>query len=154
MAFSKVKLTPLHHSESLDIFTSSTEVLLDLPLIEGGISAGFPSPAQDFIDLSIDLNKELIKHPSSTFYGRVRGNSMQDAGISDGDLLIIDKSLAPKNGKIAVCFIDGEFTVKRIKVDKNTCWLMPANDQYQPIQVTEDNHFLVWGIVVHVIKSF
>ena len=154
MAFSKVKLTPLHHSESLDIFTSSTEVLLDLPLIEGGISAGFPSPAQDFIDLSIDLNKELIKHPSSTFYGRVRGNSMQDAGISDGDLLIIDKSLAPKNGKIAVCFIDGEFTVKRIKADKNTCWLMPANDQYQPIQVTEDNHFLVWGIVVHVIKSF
>lgn len=79
---------------------------------------------------------------------------MQDAGISDGDLLIIDKSLAPKNGKIAVCFIDGEFTVKRIKVEKNTCWLMPANDQYQPIQVTEDNHFLVWGIVVHVIKSF
>ena len=154
MAFPKVKLTPLHHSESLDIFTSSTEVLLDLPLIEGGISAGFPSPAQDFIDLSIDLNKELIKHPSSTFYGRVRGNSMQDAGISDGDLLIIDKSLSPKNGKIAVCFIDGEFTVKRIKVEKNTCWLMPANDQYQPIQVTEDNHFLVWGIVVHVIKSF
>jgi len=149
-----LKLSNLHHSNHLDIYSALTEVSIELPLIDGGISAGFPSPAQDFIDLAIDLNRELIKNPSSTFYGRVKGNSMQDAGISDGDLLVIDKSLEPKDGKIAICFIDGEFTVKRIKIEDNICWLMPANSAYKPIKVSEENHFLVWGIVIHVIKSF
>ena len=149
-----MKLSNLHHSNNLDIYSALTEFDIELPLIDGGISAGFPSPAQDFIDLSIDLNRELIKNPSSTFYGRVKGNSMQDAGISDGDLLVIDKSLEPKDGKIAICFIDGEFTVKRIKIENNICWLMPANNAYKPIKVGEENHFLVWGIVIHVIKSF
>jgi DNA polymerase V len=149
-----VKLSNLHHSNHLDIYSASTEVFFELPLIDGGISAGFPSPAQDFIDLSIDLNRELIKNPSSTFYGRVKGNSMEDAGISDGDLLVIDKSLEPKDGKIAVCFIDGEFTVKRIKIIDNACWLMPANAAYKPIKIENENNFIVWGIVVHVIKSF
>ena len=119
-----------------------------------GISAGFPSPAQDFMDLSIDLNKVLIKNPSTTFYGRISGNSMKDLGIDDGDLIIIDKSLPPTDGKIAVCFIDGDFTVKTIKLGKDCCWLLPANAQYKPIKVTADNDFLIWGIVIHVIKSF
>ena len=149
-----MKLSNLHHSNHLDIYSALTEVSIELPLIDGGISAGFPSPAQDFIDLAIDLNRELIKNPSATFYGRVKGNSMQDAGISDGDLLVIDKSLEPKDGKIAICFIDGEFTVKRIKIEDNICWLMPANNAYKPIKISEENHFLVWGIVIHVIKSF
>lgn len=149
-----MKLSNLHHSNHLDIYSALTEVSIELPLIDGGISAGFPSPAQDFIDLAIDLNRELIKNPSATFYGRVKGNSMQDAGISDGDLLVIDKSLEPKDGKIAICFIDGEFTVKRIKIEDHICWLMPANSNYKPIKVSEENHFLVWGIVIHVIKSF
>lgn len=127
---------------------------LKLPFISGGISAGFPSPAQDFIEQSIDLNRELIRHPSSTFFGRVRGNSMTEAGIADGDLLVIDKSLRPEDGKVAVCFIDGEFTVKRIRIDRDACWLMPANPDYAPIEVNRENHFLVWGIVTYVIKSF
>lgn len=132
---------------------SDTDILVR-PMLEGGISAGFPSPAQDFTDMSIDLNRELIRHPSSTFFGRVRGDSMQDAGISDGDLLVIDKSLEPSDGKIAVCFIDGEFTVKRLRKDRDCCWLLPANEHYRPIRVGPDNHFLIWGIVTHVIKSF
>jgi DNA polymerase V len=123
-------------------------------LVSEGISAGFPSPALDFVDLSIDLNKQLIKHPSATFYGRVKGQSMKDLGIHDGDLLVIDKSLEPVNGKIAICYIDGEFTIKTIKLDTHCCWLMPANESYQPIKVTADNNFLIWGIVTHVIKSF
>lgn len=139
---------------SLSIYRVSMEQEMALHLTETGISAGFPSPAQDFMDLSIDLNRELIRNPSSTFYGRVRGDSMTDAGISDGDLLIIDKSLKATDGKIAVCFIDGEFTVKRIKTDADCCWLMPANAKYRPLRVTEENHFLIWGIVIHVIKSF
>ena len=105
----------------LEIYTAETSDDLDLSYIESGISAGFPSPANDFLDLSIDLNKVLIKNPSATFYGRVKGNSMINAGINDGDLLVIDKSMEPKNGKIAVCFIDGEFTIKRIKIEKGNC---------------------------------
>jgi len=149
-----MKLTNLHKTSNLDLYSANTETSLEIPLVDEGIKAGFPSPASDFLDLSIDLNKELIKHPDATFYGRVKGESMKDAGISDGDLLVIDKSLEPTNGKIAVCFIDGEFTVKRIKIEKNRCWLMPENKDFQPIKVTEENDFLIWGIVVHVIKSF
>ena len=127
---------------------------LNTPLIEGGISAGFPSPAEDFIDVSIDLNRDLIKSPASTFYGRVNGESMKDLGINDGDLIVIDKSLEPQDGKIAVCYIDGEFTLKTIKIENQKCWLIPANEDFQPIEVSEDNNFLVWGILVHVIKSY
>jgi DNA polymerase V len=139
---------------AVHLFPASTATALELPLADGGIRAGFPSPAQDFVDLSIDLNKELIKHPSATFFGRVKGDSMRDAGISDGDLVIIDKSLRPQNGKIAVCYLDGEFTMKTIRMEQGCCWLLPANEAYQPIRVTEENDFLIWGIVVHVVKSF
>jgi len=142
-----------HHIHPLALFSVSTETKLSRPFIDQGISAGFPSPAQDFIDLSIDLNKELIKHPSSTFFGRVRGSSMKDAGINNGDLLIVDKSMNPTDGKIAVCFIDGEFTVKRLKVEKDCCWLVPENESYEPIRVTAENDFIVWGIVIYVIKA-
>jgi DNA polymerase V len=144
----------LHQSKTLDIYSALTDTALELPLVSEGISAGFPSPALDFIDLTIDLNKHLIKHPASTFYGRVKGQSMKDEGIHDGDLLVIDKSLDPIDGKIAVCYLDGEFTIKRIKLEKEICWLMPANPLYEPIKVTDENDFLIWGIVTHVIKAF
>jgi len=147
-------LQKLHSSKYIDFFSASTETHIDIPVIEGGISAGFPSPAQDFLDVSIDLNEVLIKHPASTFFGRVSGESMKDLGINDGDLIVVDKSLEPKNGKIAVCFIDGEFTLKTIKVESDECWLVPANKDFRPIKVEEDNNFIVWGILVHVIKSF
>ncbi|MDD2436959.1 MAG: translesion error-prone DNA polymerase V autoproteolytic subunit [Massilibacteroides sp.] len=126
---------------------------LALPIADDGIRAGFPSPAQDFMDLSIDLNKELVKHPASTFYGRVRGDSMIDAGIHDGDMLIIDKSLEPRNGDMAICYIDGEFTIKRIRIEKEIVWLVPANEAYAPIRVTRENEFLIWGIVTYSIRK-
>jgi DNA polymerase V len=143
----------LHTGNVIDIYSALTETELEIPMVPGGISAGFPSPALDFIDLSIDLNKHLIKHPSATFYGRVKGESMKDAGIFDNDLLIIDKSLEPVNGKIAVCYIDGEFTLKRIKLENKEVWLMPANTEYKPIKIEEYNNLIIWGIVTHVIKS-
>jgi len=142
----------LHSSSNLDIYSAQSESELDLPVLQG-ISAGFPSPAMDFVDVTIDLNRHLIKHPSATFYGRVKGESMKDAGINDGDLLIIDKSIKPVDNKIAVCFIDGEFTLKRIKLDTDGVWLVPANEKYQPIHVTEDNDLRIWGVVTFVIKS-
>ena len=138
----------------MDIFPVSIASNMEIPVLSTPISAGFPSPALDFIDLSIDMNKYLIKRPTSTFYGRVKGQSMKDVGISDGDLLVIDKSIAPKDDQVAVCYLDGEFTLKKIKLEKDICWLIPANEAYQPIQVTSQNDFLIWGIITHVIKAF
>ncbi|MEI8201576.1 MAG: translesion error-prone DNA polymerase V autoproteolytic subunit, partial [Bacteroidota bacterium] len=113
----------------------------------------FPSPAADYIDLSIDLNKELVRNPSSTFFGRVKGSSMKDAGITEGDVLVIDKSIIPFDGATAVCFIDGEFTLKRIEVRKDALYLVPANESFKPIKVTAENDFVVWGVVTYVIKK-
>jgi DNA polymerase V len=148
-----MKNLKLHTSNTLDIYSTSMESEIEVPFISGGISAGFPSPAMDFAELSIDLNKYLIKHESSTFLGRVKGESMKDANINDGDILIIDKGLEPCNGKIAVCFIDGEFTVKRIKTDKKSMWLVAENEKYKPIIVSEENNFIIWGIVTFIIKK-
>lgn len=142
----------LHSSAHLDIYSAQTDTELNLPLFEG-VRAGFPSPAADFIDVSIDLNKHLIKHPSATFYARAKGDSMKDAGIFDGDLLIVDKSIDPADGKIAICYVNGEFTVKRIKKEKDEVWLIPANTAYQPIKMEEGSSLTIWGIVTHVIKS-
>jgi len=150
----KIEIMRIVQSTSLDIYKAIADTRLELPVITAGISAGFPSPAMDFIDLSIDMNRYLIKRPSSTFYGRVKGVSMKNCGIDDGDLLVIDKSINPSNNKIAVCYIDGEFTVKRINVNEGACWLIPENKNYKPIKITEDNDFQIWGIVTHVIKSF
>ena len=126
-------------------------VFPSMPFI-GLVSAGFPSPADDHLDISIDLNHEIIKDKDATFFGRVEGDSMTGAGIEHGDLLVINKSLEPREGKIAVCFIDGEFTVKRIKIEKDIIWLVAENQKYKPIKVTPENDFLIWGIVTNVIK--
>ena len=122
-------------------------------LIEQGISAGFPSPADDFKEVRISLDRELVKNRESTFYAKVSGDSMIGAGLDDGDLLVIDKSLNPENGKIAVCFLDGEFTVKRIKKEKNNLYLMPENRNYKPIELKEENQLIIWGVVQYVIKK-
>lgn len=138
---------------NLIIYQVDTDSYMPLPYADEGIRAGFPSPAQDYISQVIDLNKELIKHPSTTFYGRVTGDSMKDAGLSSGDILIIDKSLEPKTGDVAVCYIDGEFTVKYIRIETNVIWLIPANEAYEPIKVTAENDFMIWGIITYSIKN-
>ena len=122
-------------------------------LAEEGISAGFPSPADDFKETRISLDRELVKNREATFYARVDGDSMIGAGLEDGDLLVIDRSLNPENGKIAVCLVDGEFTVKRIKKEKNKLYLIPENKKYKPIELKEENELIIWGIVEYVIKK-
>ena len=122
-------------------------------LVEQGISAGFPSPADDFKELRISIDREVVKNETATFYARVSGESMQGAGLDDGDLLVIDRSLEPEDKKIAVCFVDGEFTVKRLKVEKDCVYLMPENKKYEPIKVTEDNELIIWGVVTYVVKK-
>ena len=149
-----MKLRSLHTTTILDFYTPDYSTELELPFVDVGISAGFPSPADDFLELTIDLNKHLIKHKDSTFFAKVKGHSMKNAGIFNGDLLIIDKSLAPQDGKIAICQIDGEFTVKRIKIENEVVWLIAENEDYKPIKVTEENELMIWGIVIHSIKTF
>jgi len=148
-----MRLTKIHAGPVLDFFTPDFTTQLELPLAGTAIAAGFPSPAEEYLDLALDLNKELVKHPAATFYARVKGDSMVDAGIQDGDLLLIDKALEPKEGSIAVCFIDGEFTVKRLAVREEGVYLMPANAEFKPIRITEENEFLVWGMVAYVIHK-
>ena len=121
--------------------------------MEEGISAGFPSPADDFKELRISLDKELVKNIESTFYARVNGNSMEGAGLSDGDLIVIDRSQNPENNKIAVCYIDGEFTVKRLIKKGKRLYLKPENSKFKKIEIGNDNQFKIWGIVTYVIKS-
>lgn len=139
-------------TSNINFYTADTTSALGLPLADN-IRAGFPSPAEEYIELAFDLNKELVKHPSSTFYGRVRGNSMIDAGINEGDILVIDKSIYPSDGKKAICYIDGEFTLKTLNVNKNEIFLMPANPNFEPIRITPENEFMVWGIVTYVIHK-
>ncbi len=139
---------------NFEFWPCSTKTKLKLQYISNGISAGFPSPALDFESTAIDINKELIKNPATTFYGRVRGHSMIEAGIFDNDLLVIDRSLQLSNNKIAVCYIDGEFTIKRVVIEKDCIWLKPENNSFKPIKVTSESDFIVWGLVIHVIRSF
>ena len=138
----KIEIMEVNGSESMSI-----------SFLDYKVPAGFPSPAQDSDGDSLDLNRELISSPSSTFCARVSGDSMIDCGINDGDLIIIDKALTPHDGSIAVCYIDGEFTVKRIALKSDGVYLMPANKEYAPIRIPEDSNFQVWGLVTHIIKS-
>ena len=139
--------------EKLNFLIPKKENNLGQWLIDQGISAGFPSPADDFKEIRISLDKELVKNEEATFYARVSGDSMQGAGLENGDLLIIDRSIEPSNNKIAICFVDGEFTVKRIKIESKKVYLIPENKKYSPIEINEENELVIWGIVTYVIKK-
>ena len=126
----------------------------ELPgMAQDGIHAGFPSPATDYMTQAIDLNKELIRRKETTFLARVSGNSLMEAGINDGDLLVIDKSIEPFDGCLAVCYIDGEFTLKRFEKHKDFGLLVPSNKDFKPIKVTSENDFCIWGVVTYLIKK-
>jgi DNA polymerase V len=140
-------------TENLTLFTPKASSGNGAILIDVGISAGFPSPSGDFNETRISLDDELVQNKDSTFYAKVKGQSMINAGLDDNDLLVIDRSLEPANNKIAVCFLDGEFTVKRLRVAKNEVWLQPENPNYPIIHITEENDFMIWGIVTNVIKK-
>jgi DNA polymerase V len=134
-------------------FKPNTKNFQKIPLAQNGVSAGFPSPADDFKELRISIDREVVKNEEATFYARVAGESMQGAGLDDGDLLVIDRSKEPQDNSIAVCFVDGEFTVKRLKVEADCIYLIPENKKYKPIQVTEDNELIIWGVVTFVVKK-
>lgn len=143
----------MHKSQTLTFFTPDLSEQSGATYFDTGISAGFPSPAEDFKEERLSLDNILVKNKLATFYARVSGQSMVGAGLDDNDLLVIDRSLEPAHNRIAVCFLDGEFTVKRLRVEKDGVWLQPENENYEPIKITEENDFVIWGIVTNVIKK-
>lgn len=139
-----IELTFLHRSAEENIY---------IPYFDNGVSAGFPSPADDWKEEKISLDREVIgNNVSTTFYVRVSGHSMKNAGIADGDVIVVDKLLDPQTGDICVCVFDGEFTLKRLKVESDCVWLLPENENYPPILIEDNSRFQVWGVVTHTLK--
>ena len=145
ISMSEIKLIKGEFKEKLDL------------LFAPGVKAGFPSPAEDYLHESLDFNRDLIRHPEATFYGRVAGDSMQDAGICEGDIAVIDRSVEPQDGDVIVAYINGEFTIKFLDLTHRKdgyIELRPANKKYSPIRIDENDSFEVWGVVVGTIKSW
>lgn len=124
-----------------------------LPLFAHRVPAGFPSPADDYIDQRLDLNDHLVDHPAATFFVRVQGDSMQGASINDGDLLIVDRALDPVDGKVVIAAVNGELTVKRLMLRNGQAWLQPENPAYAPIEIAEGLDCVIWGVVTNVIHK-
>ncbi len=127
--------------------------VLPLPLFATRISAGFPSPADDYVEKSLDLNEYLVRHKEATFFLRVQGESMLGAGIHDGDMLIVDRAVKPQDGKVVVAALNGELTVKRLRLGVGEAWLAADNPAYAPIRLTEDLDCIIWGVVTSVIHA-
>jgi len=140
------------NSKIIEILKPDTSESLNIKLSDTPVNAGFPSPAENHLENTMDLNKTLVKNPSSTFYARVKGESMINDGVEDGDLLVIDRSIEPYENCIAVCFLEGEFTLKRVRLEGDELLLVPANEKFKPIRVKKDNDFYVWGVVRYLIK--
>lgn len=147
----------VNRNSELEIYSGDFASIRPLPYADSGVRAGFPSPAQDYMDRSLDFNRELISHPAATFYAKVVGLSMIEAGIDEGDILVIDRSLTPRQNDIVVAFINGEFSMKYLDLserEQGRIWLRPGNPDFPPIEITPDDQFTVWGVVSKVIKSF
>lgn len=142
--------------KSIKLIKGEFEEKVDL-LLAPGIRAGFPSPAEDYLRESLDFNRDLIRHPEATFYGQVEGDSMEDAGINNGDIAVIDRSVEPQHGDVVVGYVNGEFTIKFLDLthrEEGYIELRPANKNYKPIRIDENTKFEVWGVVVWTIKNW
>ncbi|MDD5507202.1 MAG: translesion error-prone DNA polymerase V autoproteolytic subunit [Bacteroidales bacterium] len=148
-----VKKFSVRIPEQYELFLPEATSDRELPLFVPTISAGFPSPAEDFIDRKLDLNEYLIRNQPATFLVRVQGTSMENAGILDGDILVVDRSVEPSSGKIVIGVINGEFTVKRIEIRTGKLFLLPENDSFKPMEITPDMDFKIWGIVTFAIHK-
>lgn len=137
----------------IDIFQAAEGKMQPLPIFMANVQAGFPSPAEDYLDKTLDLNELLISHPAATFFVRVAGDSMRDAGIFSGDVLIVDRSMIASDGSIVVAILNGEFTVKRLIKKAEKILLAPENPAYPMMQIEEGSDFQVWGVVTYVIHK-
>ena len=140
--------TPYTLPYSLEVLPLGLPELLELPISRNYVAAGFPSPADDYLEDRINLQQVLIRNPTAPYLVRVRGESMRDARLHDGDILVVDRSMKPRDGHIIIGVVDGEFTVKRFLKRGNKTFLQPANEAYPPLEITEGMDFKPWGVVV------
>lgn len=148
------KWTGLLESSAFSLYQPANDSSVALPLFSHKVVAGFPSPADDYIEDRLDLNEKLVRNKEATFLLVVEGDSMQKAGIQDGDILVVDRSVQPADGKIVIAALDGELTVKRLSVKSTGTWLVPENDNYPPIPVREESDMVIWGVVTATISQF
>ena len=140
--------------ENIKVYKASKFLTLPLDFYLNPVCAGFPSPAEDHLDIALDLNEHLIKHPAATFYIYAKGNSMENLGIYDGDIMVVDRSLEASSGNVVIAALAGEFTVKQLIIKENKTYLAPANKDYKPMLITADTDIQIWGVVIHSIHSF
>lgn len=148
-----MKFKYLNTSKKLQFYAIEEASFDEITLYGDGVPAGFPSPADDYLDMDLNLHDYLVQHPSATFCVRAIGDSMVDAGIQSSDVMVIDRALTPKNNDIILAVVNGEFTVKRIKKSEDELYLMPANENYKPMKITEEMNFQVWGVVTFIIHK-
>jgi DNA polymerase V len=148
-----VKFKYLNTSKKLQFYAIEEASFDEITLYGDSVPAGFPSPADDYLDMDLNLHDYLVQHPSATFCVRAIGDSMVDAGIQSSDVMVIDRALTPKNNDIILAVVNGEFTVKRIKKSEDELYLMPANESYKPMKITEEMNFQVWGVVTFIIHK-
>lgn len=150
---SEKKAFPPSDLRPVEIYQTAIGEYLPLSVVLARVSAGFPSPADDFVEKKLDLNELVVSHPVATFFVRVEGESMIDAGIHAGDILVVDRSLEAKHGKIVIAVVDGEFTVKRLLIDDEGVTLVPENSTHKSLKISEESDFQVWGVVTYVIHQ-
>ena len=136
-----------------EIYSSAGDISLQRPLFLSGVSAGFPSPADDYLDRKLDLNEHLVKNPAATYFVRVAGDSMTGAGINDNDILVVDRSLEPSSSNIVIAIVNGELTVKRLIKNRNSCRLIAENPDYPPLEINEDTPLEIWGVATYAIHT-
>jgi len=141
------------NSSIKEIYPSACDVVQQRPFFLSGVSAGFPSPADDYLDRKLDLNEHLVRNPAATFFVRVAGDSMTGAGINDNDILIVDRSLEPSSNNIVIAAVNGELTVKRLIKKKTSCLLLAENPGYPSLTINEDTPLEIWGVATYVIHS-
>ena len=151
----KINAVPIWIPNSLSNLTTFLEQMKldEIKLAEPMVPAGFPSPADDFVEMELNIHDYIVKNKDATFCVRVEGTSMKKADIYSGDILIVDRSLQPEHNNIVLAVIDGEFTVKRLAVNNDSLYLSPENDNFNPIKITEEMNFLVWGVITHIIHK-
>lgn len=140
-------------TRTISLYTPDHKRGNKLPLFLEAVSAGFPSPAEDYLEGQMDLNEHLVKHPAATFFVRVSGDSMLEVGIRTGDLLVVDRAIQPADGQVVIAILNGELTVKRIRSERGKLLLVPENKAFKPIPVDPEASFEIWGVVTHVIHS-
>ena len=142
---------PISKIESVMNFINNSNI--SLPLYSSKVPAGFPSPADDHMEGKLDLNTHLVKHPTATFFVKASGDSMLGAGIHDGDILVVDRSLEPRKGKVVIAAVDGQLTVKRLQKKGSKTFLVPENKKFRSIELNENNDVKIWGVVTNVIHK-